>query len=128
MEGGVSEQSDKIAEAVERHADLILKASGSALRNYTLPKNRKAILAAVLDLYEEAYRTGAKFVMDSKDTPPMTTCGKETEMMDEAALEFRPDYKGRFDEIVARFNRRNDPAAMLPELLSTFRPLMPKRG
>lgn len=33
----------------------------------------------------------------------MTTCGKETEMMDEAVLEFRPDYKGRFDEIVARF-------------------------
>lgn len=70
MEGGVSEQSDMIAEAVERHADLILKASGSALRNYTLPKNRKAILAAVLDLYEEAYRTGAKFVMDSKEPHP----------------------------------------------------------
>lgn len=71
MEGGVSEQSDKIAEAVERHADLILKASGSALRHYD-PKGRprRAILAAVLDLYEEAYRTGAKFVMDSKDTRP----------------------------------------------------------
>lgn len=31
-------------------------------------------------------------------------------------------------EFEFRFNRRNDPASMLPELLSTFRPLTPKRG
>ncbi len=34
-------------------------------------------------------------------------------------------YVGEFEY---RFNRRNDPASMLPELLSIFRPLTPKRG
>lgn len=48
-----------ISAAVERHADLILKAAGSGLRHYTLPGTRKAILLAALDLYEEAYRAGA---------------------------------------------------------------------
>lgn len=38
-------------------------------------------------------------------------------------------YLGRYaKEFEFRFNRRNDPACMLPELLSTFRPLTPKRG
>ena len=38
-------------------------------------------------------------------------------------------YLGRYaKEFEYRFNRRNDPASMLPELLSTFRPLTPKRG
>ncbi len=38
-------------------------------------------------------------------------------------------YLGRYaKEFECRFNRRNDPACMLPELLSTFRPLTPKRG
>lgn len=37
-------------------------------------------------------------------------------------------YLGRYaKEFEYRFNRRNDPAAMLPELLSTFRPLKPAR-
>jgi len=51
--------SDHMAAAVEKHADLILKASGSALRHYTMEKTRAAILMAVMDCYEEAYRAGA---------------------------------------------------------------------
>ena len=40
-----------------------------------------------------------------------------------------PKYLGRYvKEFEYRFNRRNRPAAMLPELLSTFRPLTEKRG
>ena len=40
-----------------------------------------------------------------------------------------PKYLGRYaKEFEYRFNRRNDPASMLPELLSTFRPLTAKRG
>lgn len=57
----MSEERDKIADAVERHADLILRASGSGMRFYTMPATRKAILSAVFDLYEEAYRAGAAF-------------------------------------------------------------------
>jgi transposase len=38
-------------------------------------------------------------------------------------------YLGRYaKEFEYRFNRRHDAAGMLPELLSTFRPLTPKRG
>ncbi|MFC3785084.1 transposase-like protein [Sphingopyxis italica] len=38
-----------------------------------------------------------------------------------------PKYLGRYaKEFEFRFNRRNDPASMLPELLSTFRPLTAK--
>jgi transposase len=38
-------------------------------------------------------------------------------------------YLGRYaKEFEYRFNRRNDPAAMFPELISTFAPLMTKRG
>lgn len=54
-------QSDTIAEAVRRHADLILRASGSALKNYEMHGTRRAILSAVMDCYEEAYRAGADF-------------------------------------------------------------------
>lgn len=57
-------QPDKIAAAVERHADLILRASGSALRHYTTPATRAAILSAVLDCYEEGYRDGAEFARE----------------------------------------------------------------
>lgn len=53
--------TDRIAAAVERHAEAILRASGSSLRNYETPANRKAILSAVLACYEEAYRDGAAF-------------------------------------------------------------------
>ena len=40
-------------------ADAILRASGSSLRNYTMDRTRRAILSAVMDCYEEAYRAGA---------------------------------------------------------------------
>lgn len=40
-----------------------------------------------------------------------------------------PKYLNRYaKEFEYRFNRRSEPASMLPELLSTFRPLTPKRG
>ena len=51
---------DEIAETVQRHADRILKAAGSGLRYYTMPSVQKAILGAVMDCFEEAYRAGAK--------------------------------------------------------------------
>lgn len=60
----MSAQSDMIAAEIERHADLILRASGSGLRHYTMPATRNAILSAVIDCYEEAYRAGAKFADD----------------------------------------------------------------
>jgi hypothetical protein len=48
-----------IETAALRHADSILRASGSGLSNYTMDGTRKAILSAVLDCFEEAYRAGA---------------------------------------------------------------------
>lgn len=53
--------SDKpdIAGRCIHHADAILRASGSRLSNYTMVKTRDAILSAVIDLWEEAYRAGA---------------------------------------------------------------------
>lgn len=57
----MASNSDRIAAAVERHAEAILRASGSSLRNYTMPTVRRAILSAVMDCYEEAYRDGAAF-------------------------------------------------------------------
>ena len=52
--------SDQIEQAVRKHADLILKAMGTSLRNY-MPNSQRDILAAVMDCYEEAYRAGADF-------------------------------------------------------------------
>ncbi len=40
-------------------SDAILRASGSSLRNYTMDRTRRAILSAVMDCYEEAYRAGS---------------------------------------------------------------------
>lgn len=57
----MSERSDSMADAIEKHADLILRASGSGLRHYTMQKTRAAILMAVADCFEEAYRAGAEF-------------------------------------------------------------------
>lgn len=54
-----------IAARVEHHADAILRASGSSLRNYTMDGTRRAILSAVMDCYEEAYRAGADRVLAS---------------------------------------------------------------
>lgn len=50
-----------IATCATEHADKVLRASGSALKHYTTPAVRKAILSAMLDAIEEAYREGAKF-------------------------------------------------------------------
>jgi len=44
---------------VEHHADAILRAAGSGLRHYSMDGTRRAILSAVMDCYEEAYRAGA---------------------------------------------------------------------
>lgn len=51
--------SENIPDRVTHHADAILRASGSSLRNYTMDGTRRAILSAVMDCYEEAYRAGA---------------------------------------------------------------------
>jgi len=50
-----------IATCATEHADKVLRASGSALKHYTTPAVKKAILSAMLDAIEEAYREGAKF-------------------------------------------------------------------
>lgn len=57
------EQPD-IAERCLHHADMILRASGSGLRHYTMAATRNAILSAMIDAYEEAYRAGAKRAED----------------------------------------------------------------
>lgn len=57
-----------IAASVEAHAEAILKASGSSLRHYTIPMNRAAILGAVMNCYEEAYRAGAALALESLRT------------------------------------------------------------
>lgn len=57
----MSDRPYDIADAALRHADLILRASGSGLRHFTIDRTRKAILSATLDCIEEAYRAGAAF-------------------------------------------------------------------
>ena len=52
--------TNDIAARVAHHTDRILRASGSGLRHYTMYTPRRAILTATLELYEEAYRAGAK--------------------------------------------------------------------
>lgn len=54
-----SVSAENIPDRVTHHADAILRASGSSLRNYTMDGTRRAILSAVMDCYEEAYRAGA---------------------------------------------------------------------
>lgn len=62
--------SDEIAQAVREHADKIMTAAGSSLRHYE-GRSKTAILAAVMDCYEAAYRAGAahaaKFTKEGKD-------------------------------------------------------------
>lgn len=65
----MSERSDSMADAIEKHADLILRASGSGLRHYTMQKTRAAILMAVADCFEEAYRAGAEFGRELRRFP-----------------------------------------------------------
>lgn len=56
---GIADEFQTIPDRVTHHADAILRASGSSLRNYTMDGTRRAILSAVMDCYEEAYRAGA---------------------------------------------------------------------
>lgn len=58
---------DQIAAAVREHAEAILKASGSSLRNYELNGSRGRILTAVLDCWAAAYRAGADHAAAIKD-------------------------------------------------------------
>lgn len=61
---------DSIVERAKFHADAILTAAGSGLRNYTMDGTRKAILSATLDAYEEAFRAGAAFA-EARLTQPV---------------------------------------------------------
>lgn len=76
----MSERSDSMADAIEKHADLILRASGSGLRHYTMQKTRAAILMAVADCFEEAYRAGAEFGREHADTENETLLTAVREM------------------------------------------------
>ena len=61
---GLVERDDyDIAAAATNHADKVLRAAGSALKHYTTPSIKKAILSAMLDAIEEAYRAGADLVI-----------------------------------------------------------------
>ena len=61
--------SDQIEQAVRKHAELILKAKGTSLRNY-MPNSQRDILAAVMDCYEEAYRAGADLALKHRQHSP----------------------------------------------------------
>ncbi|MBX9815383.1 MAG: hypothetical protein K2X76_11840 [Sphingomonas sp.] len=50
--------ADETAEAVKRHARAIMRAAGSKLEHYE-SRSKAAILMAVMDAWEEAYRAGA---------------------------------------------------------------------
>lgn len=63
--GIVGDGETTAARRVEHHADAILRAAGSGLRHYSMDGTRRAILFAVLDCYEEAYRAGADRVLAS---------------------------------------------------------------
>ena len=83
----MSERSDSMADAIEKHADLILRASGSGLRHYTMQKTRAAILMAVADCFEEAYRAGAENEMRTAEldfaVEKMTAYRAENELLRE---------------------------------------------
>jgi len=64
--------SEWIEQAVRKHAELILKAKGTSLRNY-MPNSQRDILAAVMDCYEEAYRAGADLALKHYPSPPPPT-------------------------------------------------------
>ena len=59
--------SDAIADRVRYHAIEIMRAAGSTLRHYE-KRAQQSILMAVMDVYEEAYRAGAKRT-DGQDRP-----------------------------------------------------------
>ena len=59
--------SANVLEIIEHHADEILKASGSALRYFTLPAVRRAILLACLELHNEAFTNGIAYAKVQAD-------------------------------------------------------------
>jgi hypothetical protein len=59
--------SAKVMEVIEHHADEVLKASGSALRYFTLPAVRRAILLACLELHNEAFVAGIAYAKEQSD-------------------------------------------------------------
>jgi hypothetical protein len=59
--GGKLDMADKI----EQYADTILKASGSALRHYTMQGARDLIIFAVWQVYKDAYDAGAAFGIEA---------------------------------------------------------------
>ena len=63
----MNETSDNIEAAVRKHAERIMNAAGSSLRNYSVYGTQERILAAVIDCYEEAYRAGADHVLGKQE-------------------------------------------------------------
>lgn len=58
---------DETAEAVKRHASAIMRAAGSRLEHYET-RSKSAILMAVMDAWEEAYRAGvARGVKEARE-------------------------------------------------------------
>ncbi len=55
--GATPTPADAMAEAVERHAEAIMKAAGFPLRHY-MKATHDEILMAVMGCYKEAYRAG----------------------------------------------------------------------
>lgn len=58
---------DDIATAVRAHAERIMRAAGWSLIHPSPQSHR--VLSAVMDCWEEAYRSGAKFAADSLKGP-----------------------------------------------------------
>jgi len=69
----MSETSDNIEAAVRKHAERIMNAAGSSLRNYSVYGTQERILAAVIDCYEEGYRAGADLALKHYPLPPPPT-------------------------------------------------------
>ena len=65
--------SDQIEQAARKHAERIMNAAGSSLRNYSVYGTQERILAAVIDCYEEAYRAGADLALKHYPSPPPPT-------------------------------------------------------
>jgi phenylacetate-coenzyme A ligase PaaK-like adenylate-forming protein len=66
----MSEHADNIEAAVRKHAERIMNAAGSSLRNYSVYGSQERILAAVIDCYEEAYRAGADLALKQGQHSP----------------------------------------------------------
>lgn len=71
--------SDQIEQAVRKHAERIMNAAGSSLRNYSVYGTQERILAAVIDCYEEAYRAGADLALKHSPLPPPPAIGENDE-------------------------------------------------